>query len=180
MVGVDTGYRNDGPTWVSNGMGSLEIPASYEKRIGFDDPAGLANYMVKISNVSATTVGFEIQVNEAIMGGVADYGTAVSIPLGSPTWIGAKQMKFDFVFTAGGTTATVVLTDLTAGVDLEAFNSNGSSSVFAKTTDGTEDQTSKTVNVTGLTNGQVHVIRLYSKAFASSAASIGKMTITSP
>ena len=175
-----TGYFSSG--WVLNGVGSVDPnPPSNGLRQGFK--AGSANYGAQIGNASGGSATFDVIVREGVLG--ANYlATPVPVSLGTPTWIAATALSGsgcnDFSFVAGGATATLQLDSLTAGVDVEVLSLDRSTSIYGPTTDGTETQVTKTVSVTGLTNGVTYVLRISSHVSGTNGASVGQLTITSP
>ena len=176
-LSLETGYFSSG--WVSNAVGSVSSTGN-EKRQGFK--AGSANYGAEISNYSGGAASFDVVVREGILGG--NYlATPIPVSLNTPTWIAATAFSGsgynDFSFVAGDTTATVQFDTLTAGVDVEVFLSDKTTSVLPPT-GGSETQVTKTVNVTGLSSLVTYVLRVSSYVFGTNGASVGQLTITSP
>ncbi len=174
-LSLDAGYNNGG-NWVSIGVGSVNPSSTSDYLLGFK--AGAADYMAKISNSANSAVTFAFTVREADMGG-SPFGTPLSVSPGTPAWIGAAWLAGDFSFVAGGSTATLQLDSLTAGVDVAVYEADKTTVVLPKTTDGTEMQLTKTVNLAGLTHGNTYVVRVSSLVGGTSGASIGRLTITS-
>ncbi len=176
IISLDGGYSNG--SWVSYGVGTVNPVGTNDNYLGFDDPAGLADIMVKVGNSTDSAITFSITVVETPMAGYE--GTASAIEIGAPTNIAAKWLKSDYLFTAYGTTANFSFTNLTAGIDIEIFSEDGSTSIFGPTTDGVEEQLTKTVNATGLVGSTNYLLRITSHVFGTNGASVGDLTITSP
>ncbi len=173
---LESGYNSSG-TWVPSGVGTVNPVATNDLVNGFK--AGTADHMAMISNSTGSAITFDITVHEAPMG-APSFGTPLPISLGTPRWIGAAFDAGDFSFVAGGATATLQFDNLTAGVDVAVFEVDETTVVLPETSDGTETQLTKTVNVTGLTSSNTYVIRVTSHVNGTNGASVGQLTITSP
>ncbi len=173
---LESGYNNSG-TWVPSGVGTVNPVATNDLVNGFK--AGTADHMAMISNPTGSAITFDITVHDAPLGG-SSFGTPVPISLGTPRWIGVAFDAGDYSFVAGGTTATLQFDNLTAGVDVEVWNEAKSAKIFGPTSDGTETQLTKTVNVNGLTSSNTYVIRVTSHVNGTNGASVGQLTISSP
>jgi uncharacterized repeat protein (TIGR02543 family) len=178
-ISLASGYFSS--SWVSNGVGSVN-PAGNELRHGFK--AAGSDYGAQVSNYSGGTVTFAVIVREGILGASPVFASSVAVSLATTTWIAATVVSGsgynDFSFVAAGSTATIQLDSLTAGVQVEVLDATKTTTVMAQTIDGTATQVTKTVNVTGLTATNTYVVRINSLVTGSNGASVGQMTITSP
>lgn len=137
---------------------------------------GTADHLIKITNYSGADVTLDATVSGGVKGGSLS-SIAVPVSVGTATGFGVTFNDAYFKFTAAGTTATVALSNLTEGVDVQ-INDTAGNEVQAMTTDGVSSQLSKSVPVSGLTSGTDYAVRIKSKN--STSKSFGQLTITTP
>ncbi len=163
-------------TWDTFGVGTVTVGNDLTQ--GFNVDAS-GDYLIQIDNSSGAKVYFDLFAREVnVIGGVDSSSARNLVPNGGTYEFGAINLKNYFSFTAAGTTATLQFEDLTAGVDVVVYDIDGTSSLM--TSDGTEAQLTKTVDITELTNGSTYFLKIVTNHFGSSGMSVGQLTITSP
>ncbi len=144
---------------------------------GFE-ATGSADYIAKVSLPAGEEPPQEflvsIELREAPLGS-SEQGSAVNLELDTPTLVAAKYLDRYFKFTADASTQTIEFTNLTYGVDVKV--TDGGVNTFVDTSDGTETQVTKTVEVTGLTPSSEYYIEITDLAGPTNHASVGLLEI---
>jgi len=149
--------------------------------LGFSTDATAHTYVVKIDNsAGANPVTFSIQAVEATSGGTAS-GSAVPLALRTPVYLGADATNGWFSFVPDNTTATMTLSNLTHGMNVDLVDSNGSTVLypFSSSQDIISPQ-NPFQSYGPLTMGNTYYLHVTSQSLVSGAPTIGSVVVQTP
>lgn len=153
-----------------------EISADGILRAGFE-ASGSADYLAEIGvplgEEPTDDLSSEITIREAQLGS-SEQGSASEISLDTPTWVAAKGLDSYYSFTADALGHTLEFTNLTYGIDVRVTDGE---ITYIETSDGSETQVTKTVEVGGLTPGFSYYIDITDLAGETNGASVGLLEI---
>ncbi|MBW1880009.1 MAG: hypothetical protein JRJ84_16730 [Deltaproteobacteria bacterium] len=151
---LQPGYYDSG--FVNVGQGSVSPDASNDQYASFNLAAGAGtlDLRAKVFNGDSEARTFDLEIREGVTGSQTA-ATGTDIALSTPTNIGVGFNDRFFSFVASGSTATVKLTDLTAGVQITVYDTAGSTTLGQTTGDALKDFTNE-LPVTGLTGGMTY------------------------
>jgi len=140
----------------------------------FSFAGGNANTVLEAHNTSSTdNAEFDVIVRDGMLGGTT--GAPTDLVLNTPTGFGADFGSEYFRFTAAASSHDVVLTDLTAGVDISIEPDGGGAALASFA--GNESDRTKTVTVTGLTPSVSYLIKLDDIVGETSWATVGVIEV---